>query len=108
MPHDIVDGHIGHNHAHDHLHSHLPPEDAAAELQVLATQFIENRPAFPLDPASPDRKTTSKGIIGATRQWPEEGGPAVYQQLNRTVFEDAEPGAIERVIARWPGKLQKG
>ena len=41
MPHDIVDGHIGHNHARDHLHSHLPPEDAAEELQVLATQFID-------------------------------------------------------------------
>ena len=41
MPHDIVGGHIGHNHSHDHLHSHLPPEDAAAELQVLATQFID-------------------------------------------------------------------
>ena len=41
MPHDIVGGHIGHNHEHDHLHSHLPPEDKAAELQVLATQFID-------------------------------------------------------------------
>lgn len=41
MPHDIVGGHIGHNHADDHLHSHLPPEDEAAELQVLATQFID-------------------------------------------------------------------
>ncbi len=41
MPHDIVNGHIGHNHEHDHLHSHLPPEDEAAELQVLATQFID-------------------------------------------------------------------
>ena len=43
MPHDIVNGHIGHNHHHDqdHLHSHLPPEDEAAELQVLATQFID-------------------------------------------------------------------
>lgn len=42
MPHDIVNGHIGHNHDHaDHLHSHLPPEDEAAELQMLATQFIE-------------------------------------------------------------------
>ena len=43
MPHDIVNGHIGHNHSHDHdhLHSHLPPEDAAAELQVLATQFVD-------------------------------------------------------------------
>ncbi|MDU8943547.1 hypothetical protein [Ovoidimarina sediminis] len=41
MPHDIVNGHIGHNHGHDHLHSHLPPEDTAAALQVLATQFID-------------------------------------------------------------------
>ena len=41
MPHDIVNGHIGHNHAHDHLHSHLKPEDEAAELQVLAEQFID-------------------------------------------------------------------
>lgn len=41
MPHDIVNGHIGHNHTHDHLHSHLKPEDEAAELQVLATQFID-------------------------------------------------------------------
>lgn len=41
MPHDIVGGHIGHNHAVDHLHSHLPPEDEAADLQVLATQFID-------------------------------------------------------------------
>jgi hypothetical protein len=32
MPHDIVNG---------HLHSHMPAEDAAAELQVLATQFID-------------------------------------------------------------------
>jgi hypothetical protein len=41
MPHDIVNGHIGHNHADDHLHSHMPPDDEAAELQVLATQFID-------------------------------------------------------------------
>lgn len=41
MPHDIVNGHIGHNHAADHLHSHLKPEDEAADLQVLCTQFIE-------------------------------------------------------------------
>ncbi len=42
MPHDIVGGHIGHNHAHgDHLHSHLKPEDQAADLQVLTAQFID-------------------------------------------------------------------
>ena len=43
MPHDAPHDHAhhGHNHPQDHLHSHLPPEDAAADLQVLATQFID-------------------------------------------------------------------
>ena len=41
MPHDIINGSIGHNHSHDHLHSHLKPEDEAADLQVLTTQFID-------------------------------------------------------------------
>ena len=43
MPHDIVNGHIGHNHTHsgDHLHSHMPDADKAEELQVLTTQFID-------------------------------------------------------------------
>ena len=33
----------GHNHAHggEAFHSHLAPEDTAADLQVLATQFID-------------------------------------------------------------------
>jgi 4-hydroxy-3-polyprenylbenzoate decarboxylase len=73
----------------------------------LATEIIENRRAFPLDPASPDRVSTSKVIIDATRQWPEEGGPEVYQRLNRTVFEEAAPDAIERVVAKWPDILSK-
>lgn len=53
MPHDHgPDGHHhhhdhahhghGHNHAHgDHLHSHMHHQDEAADLQVLATQFID-------------------------------------------------------------------
>ncbi len=40
--HDHVHHHVGHNHSHgDHLHSHLHDEDEAADLQVLATQFID-------------------------------------------------------------------
>lgn len=32
----------GHNHAHgDHLHSHMHDQDEAADLQVLAAQFID-------------------------------------------------------------------
>lgn len=42
MPHDIIGGHIGHNHDHaDHLHSHMPDADKAEELQVLTEQFID-------------------------------------------------------------------
>lgn len=50
MPHDHPHPHhhdhaphgAGHNHADgDHLHSHMHAEDAAADLQVLATQFID-------------------------------------------------------------------
>ena len=42
MPHDIVGGHIGHDHSlNDYLQSHLKPEDQAADLQVLTAQFIE-------------------------------------------------------------------
>ena len=41
MPHDIVNGSIGHNGAGDHLHSHIDPADTAAELQVLTEQFID-------------------------------------------------------------------
>jgi UbiD family decarboxylase len=74
---------------------------------ALATEIIENRRSFPLDPASPDRKTTSKIIIDATRQWPEEGGPEVYQRLNRAVFEEAFPDAIAEVMAKWPELLVK-
>jgi 4-hydroxy-3-polyprenylbenzoate decarboxylase len=70
-----------------------------------ASQIFDGRRAFPLDPAAPDRKTTSKIIIDATRQWPEEGGPPFYQELNRAVFEKAAPGAIARVTARWPEQL---
>ncbi len=69
---------------------------------ATASEILENRRAFPLDPASPDRATTSKIIIDATRQWPEEGGPAVYQQLNRTVFAEAAPNAIQAAITKWP------
>lgn len=49
MPHDHAphDHHHHHPHDHnhphdaDHLHSHMHPEDAAADLQVLAAQFID-------------------------------------------------------------------
>ena len=72
-----------------------------------ATEILKGKRAFSLDPGSPDRKTTSKAIIDATRQWPEEGGPPVYQELNRAVLERAAPDIIERMKVRWPKQLLK-
>lgn len=74
---------------------------------ATATEILKNKRAFSLDPSAPDRKTTSKAIIDATRQWPEEGGPPFYQALNRELLEQAQPGSIEAAKARWPDKLLK-
>jgi 3-polyprenyl-4-hydroxybenzoate decarboxylase len=73
----------------------------------IATEIFDKRRAFPLDPAAPDRKTTSKVVIDATRQWPEEGGPPYYQELNRDVFEREAPEAMARVTEKWPSQLAR-
>lgn len=40
--HDHAPHGAGHNHAHaNHMHSHMHDEDEVADLQVLATQFID-------------------------------------------------------------------
>jgi 3-polyprenyl-4-hydroxybenzoate decarboxylase len=44
---------------------------------------------------------TSKIVIDATRQWPEEGGPKEYQALNRTELERLAPESFEIVDAKW-------
>ncbi len=87
MPHDIVNGHIGHighNHSHDgeHLHSHMPDADRAEELKVLTTQFIEgfmdakDKMAYlrlagvPLEKADTDGGPTLKLVdVTLTTEW---------------------------------------
>lgn len=66
-----------------------------------ATLIIPEARGMPLDPSLTQRPMTSKAVIDATRQWPEEGGPRVYQPLNRALLEELAPGAIEQVDARW-------
>lgn len=86
MPHDIVNGHIGHiGHNHEdgeHLHSHMPEADRAEELKVLTTQFIEGFmdakdkmsylriAGVPLEMASPDGGPTMKLVdVTLTTEW---------------------------------------
>ena len=68
---------------------------------ATSTTVIKGR-GMPLDPSAADDPygTSSKLIIDATRQWPEEGGPEVYPELNRTLLEELAPDAFDR--ARWP------
>lgn len=85
MPHDIVNGHIGHNHSYSHgqhLHSHMPDADRAEELQVLTTQFIDGFTAakdkmsylrlagVPLEIPAPDGGPSMKLVdVQLTTEW---------------------------------------
>ena len=54
-----------------------------------------------LDPSTPQRRLTSKMIIDATRQFPEEGGPDPWPSLSRDILEQQYPTAFEQVDAKW-------
>ena len=65
-----------------------------------ATLIFSGR-GMPLDPSSTDRYESSKLVIDATRQWPEEGGPEDYPELNRTLLEKLAPDAFDVAIGNW-------
>ena len=52
-------------------------------------------------PTRPQRPMTSKIAIDATRQWPEEGGPAIYPEMSRTLLEQGAPESFTRAEAKW-------
>ena len=62
---------------------------------------------MPLDPSSPNRPMSSKIVIDATKQWPEEGGPDVYPELNRTLLEEGAPGVFERIDKLYGDRLER-
>jgi 4-hydroxy-3-polyprenylbenzoate decarboxylase len=66
-----------------------------------ATAIIPESRGMPLDPSLVKRPMTSKIVIDATRQWPEEGGPKAYQALNRAELERMAPDSFKRVDANW-------
>ena len=86
---------------------------------ATATYIIEEGPAVSLDPSlgvgstawysdKADAPTmTSKIIIDATKQWPEEGGPEVYQRLSRDVLTEMVPESFELVEANWGDLIRR-
>ena len=105
MPHDIVNGHIGHNHDHDHLHSHLKPEDEAAELQVLAVQFIEGF-------VEAKDKMSYLRLAGVPLERPEPGGGPMMKLVDVQLTTEwqvgtASPsfGSRELSYLAFPGEM---
>jgi 3-polyprenyl-4-hydroxybenzoate decarboxylase len=66
-----------------------------------ASALIENTKGFPLDPSQPKRWVTSKMIIDATRQFPDEGGPAKWPEVSRVLLEQLSPETFALVAKRW-------
>ena len=66
-----------------------------------ASELIESTKGFPLDPSQPQRWVTSKMIIDATRQLPEEGGPEHWPDVSRVLLDEAHPEAFDLVARRW-------
>ncbi len=73
-----------------------------------ASHIFESIRGMPLDPSAPNRPLSSKIVIDATRQWPEEGGPSVYPERNRTLLQRGAPGVFERVDAKYGDLIRRG
>jgi 4-hydroxy-3-polyprenylbenzoate decarboxylase len=71
-----------------------------------AAEILKEANGMPLDPSSPNRPKSSKIIIDATKQWPEEGGPKVYPELNRDLLKKLAPGAFPLVDSQWDEYLE--
>lgn len=71
-----------------------------------AARLYEDLPGLPLDPSQPSRRRTSKIVIDATRQWPDEGGPKSFPRSNRSVLVASAPEAFARIDSRLPELLR--
>jgi 4-hydroxy-3-polyprenylbenzoate decarboxylase len=65
------------------------------------TVIIPQSEGVGLDPSAPTRGLTSKVIIDATRQLPEEGGPAYNAPVTRTLMEELAPEAFALIDGKW-------
>ena len=66
-----------------------------------ASQVINQTLSQQLDPSGGGRKVTSKIIIDATRQMPEEGGPGNWPPLNKELLLQDFPDALDKIDQRW-------
>jgi len=73
-----------------------------------ASHVFEDLPTMPLEASSPVRERTSKIVIDATRQLPEEGGPKNFPEYSRHVLTRHDPEIFERIDAKWAEIIARG
>jgi UbiD family decarboxylase len=92
----------------------VDPANPSQVLNALATRwqphpasiFVpQTRSTLP-DPSQPKRGLTSRIIIDATKQFPEEGGPETWPPENRALLEKNAPRSFDLVDKRWPEYLE--
>lgn len=69
-----------------------------------ASHIIQDIGGIITDPSQKVQGRTSKIVIDATRQLPEEGGRENFPELNRVLLERGAPGvfeAVDRLYGRW-------
>jgi 4-hydroxy-3-polyprenylbenzoate decarboxylase len=71
-----------------------------------AAEILKDMMGMPLDPSSPNRPKSAKIVIDATKQWPEEGGPTIYPELNRALLTRLAPGSFAIVDENWDRYLR--
>ncbi|MEO7387158.1 MAG: UbiD family decarboxylase domain-containing protein [Gammaproteobacteria bacterium] len=69
-------------------------------------EIIKEARGMALDPSSPKRPLSSKIVIDATRQLPEEGGPKVYPERNRDLLTRLAPESFKIVERNWDQYLK--
>ncbi len=66
-----------------------------------ASVIIPQTQGMQLDPSTPIRGVTSKIIIDATQQLPQEGGPKSWAPVSRTLLEEKAPDSFKLVDEKW-------
>jgi 4-hydroxy-3-polyprenylbenzoate decarboxylase len=73
-----------------------------ARWQPTASVLIPQTQMMMPDPSRPTPMLSSKFIIDATRQLPQEGGPKKWPAQNRDLLVQGAPDAFDLVAQRWP------
>jgi len=73
-----------------------------ARWQPSASVMIPQTQLRMLDPSIVTRGLSSKMIIDATRQLPEEGGPQKFGAYSRVLLDDGAPELFDWIEDKWP------